>query len=396
MANNSLLAKGSKSGLYWKEETALGDAPTGNWNACPVTSEGFSENIATVSPNDIRADRRKPMTRGGNKADGGSISNDFGILRSLTWFRHLLAGGNAAAGSTLTPAALAISTAYNRGDYVTSGANTYVCIVGGTTNSTGVVGTLTTTSGRQNVAGATSTILVFEFVSVTSGNPLYTHTITAGVDWPAVGIAFEKQIKGGTADLFLKFLGGRFNSFSLNVPQQGIITSTWNVLNLSGERGGSSGIGTPVYPSDRVAIGYNAYVHLNGDLQGTAGRPLNSFSMDINNGADENVYVMGQRNREEIPEGTRTANGRFSTYFKDATEYDYLINESKIALALTIIEKGAFFKIEFPECILTGDSTPKVSGQGIVTADFEWNAGSETGNFDCKITAVTGVQNPAN
>ena len=42
------IAKGSRGVLYWKEESAYGAAPSGNYETLPFNSEALAENINTI------------------------------------------------------------------------------------------------------------------------------------------------------------------------------------------------------------------------------------------------------------------------------------------------------------------------------------------------------------
>ena len=308
MAN---IAKGSKSGILWKQETSLGVKPTGNWNQLPFNSESMAENINPIQSEDMRLDRRNTAIRGGNIASGGGIVHDFGLIRELPLFRHLLAAGAAAAGSAVTVNAIAASTAYNRGDYVKNAGNDiYVCVVGGTTDAAVTSSDLTVTSGRQVIVGASSTELIFEFVAV-SGTIIYEHTLTGGTDFLATGLSFEKQIKGGDTDLYIVHTGCRINSLDLRVEQEAIAKATWNILSRASTKYGSTQGGTPTLQSQDPVTGYNALVSLAND-SGSVQRLIKSASLQITNNVDEQVYCFNKRSRSDLPEGVRRATGNLS------------------------------------------------------------------------------------
>lgn len=130
------IAKGSTSKLAWKEESTFGTLATGNFNHRPINSEGLDTQIETIEGEDIREDRGTSALRGGNVAVGGNITHDFDLIRTLPWFRHLLAAGEAVANAAVTPVAYAASTAYAVGDYVLGAADgVYQCVVAGTSDA---------------------------------------------------------------------------------------------------------------------------------------------------------------------------------------------------------------------------------------------------------------------
>lgn len=444
------IAKGSRSALYWKTESTYGVAPSGNYNTFPLNSETLDENINTIQAEDIRPDRINPSLRGGNIATGGNIVADFGPARSLTFMAHLLGAvgavdtkqatggaaptalaqssaytlgqivggannsrwvcilaGSTAAGEdstdlvgtddiTLNAGAVAFrylsgdlmaSTAYKRGHLVKDNSgNNWICLKGGTTHSSVVKADLTGTSDKT-ITGATSTTLTFQYVGLASV-PLYRHAMRGGIAWPAYGLTFEKAIKGGNSDLFVQFLGGRMNSLELAVPQEGIVKATWNALFASSTKLASTGAGTPLaVVGESPYSGFNAYVGLN-DAAAAASRSIREFNLNLTNQAAEDAYIVGSRFRKDIPEGVRRSSGRMSMYFEDEAEYVYFKDEATVRLDLSLIWKGYMVSLNWPEVKLTGSGTPKISGSGIMTADYEWTAFVENGTYDVEVVAV--------
>lgn len=389
MAN---IAKGSKSGINWKQESTLGVKPSGNYNSLPYNSETFAENINPVQGEDMRLDRANSSIRGGNIASGGGLVHDFGLIRELPLLRHLLAAGAAAAGSSVTVAAIAASTAYSRGDYVkNTGNDVYVCTVGGTTESTVTAGDLTVTAGRQVVDGTSSTELEFEYVGP-SGTTVYEHTLTAGTDFLNVGLTFEKQIKGGDVDLYIVHTGCRMNSLDLRLEQEGIAKATWNILSRASTPYSSSQAGTPTVQAQDPITGYNALVSIAND-SGSLSRFIKSANLQITNQIDEQAYVFGKRSRIDLPEGIRKASGSMQFYFQDRTEYDQFKNESVVSVKFSFVYAGAWLEIHLPECKLFGAGSPQISGPGAVMGQVDFTAFKQNSSYDIRVKARNLVQN---
>jgi|SRR5688572_4961459 len=382
------IAKGSKSQVIWKQESSYGVAPGGNWNQLPLNSETLDENINTVQGEDIRADRANPALRGGNISTAGGITHDFGPVRSLTFFRHLLASGGLAT-STLTVSDIAISTTYNRGDYVIGADDSVWCAVRGgvTTANSGDIVLNTGLGTRVELPEASSgPNLIFELASATTVN-VYEHTLVPGIDFPAVGLSMAKKIVGGNSPLYVNFTGCRVNSCDLTIPQEGIVKAAWNVIARRSAKATSEPGGTPTLFAEDPYAGFNAYVHYNGDAKGNANRAVREMNATITNNVDESCFVIGDRFRVDLPEGIRRASGRISMYFLDATEYDNFKNEDKISMGVSFVHFGLFIKIDFAEVKITGSGTPKISGQGAMTADYEWTAFKLSSTNEITITA---------
>jgi hypothetical protein len=381
------IAKGSKSQVIWKEESSYGVAPSGNWNQQPLNSETLDENINTVQGEDIRADRANPSLRGGNINTVGGITHDLGPVRSLTFFRHLLASASLST-TTLTVVAIAVSTVYNRGDYVLGvGTTMWCCVRGGSTTASAGDIVLNTTLGTrieltELSAGPT---LIFELVSTTVV-PVYEHILVPGVDFPAVGITMAKKIVGGNSPLYVNFTGCRMNSCDITVPQEGIVKAAWNIAARRSAKVTIPG-GTPTLLAEDPFAGFNGYVHYNGDAKANANRAMREWNATITNNVAEDCFVIGDRFHVDLPEGTRRASGRVSTYFLDSTEYDHFKNEDKITMDVSFIRLGLFLKIAFAEVKMTGSGTPKISGQGAMTADYEWTAFKQDSTNEMQITA---------
>lgn len=377
------IAKGSKSELLWKLESSYGVAPAGNWNSLPVNNESLDEQIESVTTDDIMANRETPAVRGGNITGGGSITVDLAPTRTLFWLAHMI-GATPGAPSVLgAPSAIAVTTAYNRGDYVLAGAGgtIWCCRRGGTTPAA-VAGLLTGT-GIVELSGGT----VWEYTAP-NGTALQQYVFTPNIDFPTGGFAFEKAIKGGNANLFLQYLGCRIQGVEINCPQTGPVKATYNVLAKKINKIAATAGGTPTLAAEDFYMGFDAYVHVN-DTQGAGGKVHREFSANFNNNVDENCFVVGERERFDMPEGRKSYGGKLSMYFLDATEYDIFKNETEISLMLTLMRAGRQIKIEWPEVKIFGSGDPKISGQGAITQDFDWTAFYQDGAAKpWKITAT--------
>lgn len=388
MAN---IARGSRSSLAWKEETTYGTAPGGNWNQLPLNSETLGVQTNNIQPKDIRADRKRPLGRSGNKRSGGNVVHDGVLIRSLPFIRHLFASGAAAAGSAYTVATLAASTAYARGDFVKNGSNViYVCVVGGTTDAGVTSADLTVSEGQQDIDGASSTTLTFEYAAA-AATAIYEHTFTAGTTFPTGGLSIEKSILGGDESLFQVHTGCRINTLDLSIPQEDVVSMTWTLLSRRGTDLPSSGAGTPVLTADDGVNGFDCFVHLN-DASGETRRRYSNATLQISNGFDETVFCIGEQYRSDLPEGTRAISGTLTTYFSNKDEYDAFMADSVVALKFSFVHKGCWLEFSIPEARFTGNGTPSISGSGALTASFEFQAGNLNSAYDVRVKARNTTQ----
>jgi hypothetical protein len=143
MANK--IATGSKSVMAYCEETTYGVAPTvsaGDYTGLTFSTESVAQSINTLQSTEVRADRTVPAIRGGNIANAGNISTDFGPFRNGMFLKHLL-GANYWTAYTLAayrPAIMGDEDAYVVGDIACVSDGTtdrhYICVVAGTTTDT--------------------------------------------------------------------------------------------------------------------------------------------------------------------------------------------------------------------------------------------------------------------
>lgn len=375
------LAKGSKSKVsFWEEATfnTLPAVTSQAFTGVSYSSESLVENINKVVSDEIRSDRATPNIRGGNIAAGGGISNDFGPNKCGLLLKHLL---GSVATTTIDPAALAVTTAYVRGDYRKSNARTYLCVESGTSSAAAVSTGLLSTSGQE-----TEGTSVWEYIGAYGASSLKKHAITPG-DLPAAGLLFEKQILGQSTPLVLLFSGCRVNSLGLNIQQEGIVRADWNILSMKAHDKAavvwSQSISTP---SDSPFVGAEVFVSFNG---GATSRPVREATLNISNGIEENIYVIGSRHRRDVPEGRREISGNLTTYFEDRTEYDFFKNETEVSVVLSFNRAGQLLVITMPKVKLTGSGTPQVSGAGVLTAQYAIDAFKTSNPNDITVDIYT-------
>lgn len=375
------IAAGSKSGLSVIEESTINVLPTSTtYTQVPLRNETLSEAIEKVVAEDIRPDRQSPEVRGGNKAISGDITHDLGCVRSALFLKHMLCASYSAP-TALTVSNLASSTAYVVGDVVAGTNNDYVCIKGGTTGAGEDNTDLAGAAGASGIIHLSTTSWMKVGASgVDSGTDVYKHELAAGINFPAVGLSFEKSILGGNSAKYVQLSGCRVNSLNLSIEQNKALSATWNILGVIPANSGTSVASGVTAVNDRAVSGHEVFVGIN--TKTGAYRPVRGGSIRIDNQSDPNVYICGSRNRRDIVPGTRALTGTIETYFEDSTEYDYFANETEITLDFVFYTGGNILWLYFPKVKFTGDATPKIAGSGAMTAPFSFDAYTN-GTNDC-------------
>jgi hypothetical protein len=378
------LANANKSVLYYKQQAIGLTAAAGNYVTLPINSETLDENIDVVQTDDIQSNRETPSLRGGNISPAGTVVHDLSPTRSLALFIAMLCGSTA--GSAIAaPSAIAASTPYSRGAFVlaAAGGAIWCCRRGGTTPAvvTGLLTGSTTPGFVVELSGGSQ----WEYVAA-NATTIYQHTFTPGAAW-GVTTTWEKQILGGSANLLVQFINTFVNGCEISVPQTGPVKVTWNLIPVKSVKLGASGAGTPTLPVEDFYMGYDAYVHLN-DTVGAGGITVKEFSASYSNGAQEDLFFIGERYRGDVPEGKKAYSGRISMCFTDTTQYDWFKNETVVPLMLTLQRGGNIIKIEWNEVKFTGRGTPNISGNGAIMQEFDWTAFFQSGaSKPWKITA---------
>ena len=390
------IAKGSKSKLVMVPEATFGTPNTGqSARAQLFSTESLVEMVETFESQDIRPDRTTSALRGGNIACGGTFTSDFGIRRADWLLAQLLAVSAMPTAGTTTYTAITTALAVTRGSYysITISGSTYAYVALSTGTYTKVLSTevldftgLTTVGSTYLVGG-----ISWQLATVTSGSSaggVSTYTLNGGVDFMTGGLSVEKQIIGGASPLYILYNGGRVDSLELTVAQKDIVKAQWSLEFLSSTTGAATLLApSAVYnPNDDPVSGFDCFVSLasNGAI-----RPLKEATLSIKNNIDKEGFVLNQRTRIDLPEGMRKINGKITTFFEDATEYNIFKNEQVISLTFSFIHNGETMLLTFNEVKLTGSGTPQVGGQGMITASFDWTAFKQVSSNDVTVVITS-------
>ena len=380
------VALGSKSRIAYAEETVFGTFPNVAAKEIGLLSEGIEQSINTFVSDEIRSDRQVSAIRGGNKSAGGDINMELSPNVLGTFLKHLLMCTPVT--TTLTPTVAANSAVVARGDYISvaSGARRYLVTRAGTLAADISTVPPTSTDKSEEFLSGTATLQYFGINTDT----IYQHVFTANTVRPTGGLAMEKTISlGGTNQMF-QYVGGRVNSLSMTIPQEGIITAVLSMIFLK-QAGtptatGFSGITTP---TDDPFAGSQALVFIlpPGSSTRTDDTVIRGFNLSVNNNFDGNIFVLGSRFRKDLVEGRRDVTGSFEAWFESMTQYNYFNNESIIGLIPTFNLLGQYMEIEIPAVKLTGGSpTPKIAGTGVISSSYNFQAFNNGGAYDIKVT----------
>lgn len=379
---------GSKSVLAYVIESVYGTFPTGTpaGTQLGLMSESIQSSRSSFASQEINPTRQMTAVRSGNVAASGDISMEFSPNNLGMLLKHLLCPTSYSA-TTVTPTALTNSLVVTRGTFYTAGTNTYLCVRSGTADAAA------STSGKPvsvDFSEEKNGTAYFQFYAVTSGNPIYQHTFNAGVTKIAGGFSVERQVFLDTGVKYFRYVGGRPNTWALDVPQEGIVKSNFGFIFLDGDdtiASGTSGLGTNVAANDEPFSGAETVIQVKAPGGSYADDfSLSDFKLNVTNNYDDRVYSVGQTRRRDLPEQMRVVTGSFSAYFEDMVKYNYFRGEVALAIMASFNHKGQFATVEVKKCKLTGGSpAPMISGNGVVSAQFNFEAFTD-GTNDLTVT----------
>lgn len=370
---------GSKSKLGYIVETAYGTFPASPTGIqLGILSESIQNTRNTFQSEELNPLRKVTAVRSGNVAAGGDINVELSPNALGTFLRHLLM--NTVTTTTVTPTAITNSLATTRGAYYSANSRTYLCTRSGTTSANAAANFTSQDSAEEFLEG-TAYFQYYAPVATT----LYKHVLNAGATKPTGGFSMEREVFLDGGSQFFRYVGGRVNGFNLTIPQEGIITGVLSMIFLDLDTTASTTIWNVFQtPSDEPFAGSQAVIQ----TKAPAGSYADDFtisqaSMSVQNNFEANVYSVGLKRRRDLPEGRRVVTGSFTAHFENMTNFNYFKNESTIGLKMTFNNAGMFMSIELPYVKLSGGSpAPVISGQGVVSASFDYQAFADGANYD--------------
>lgn len=220
---------------------------------------------------------------------------------------------------------------------------------------------------------------------------------------PGGGLVFLKVFGDlGSPDTYLKYTGGRIDSCTFDVPQEGIVSCTARVLcKLEADPTTNSPADTlpseDPYESNLTAV---TLIASNTSWTTTtaietafdAGTPIAIAAgarFAINNQLDGGSYVLNSYDRYSIPLGRRRCEGSLNLLFDSTTHYLDYVNGTVMAARFkfqnSLTSPTRFTEFYFPAIKYAGPSpTPAIESEGGVRYDLPFQAFAHSGfGFDC-------------
>uniref|UniRef100_A0A6M3XPG3 Putative tail protein n=1 Tax=viral metagenome TaxID=1070528 RepID=A0A6M3XPG3_9ZZZZ len=362
-------AQGSRLQIAIAQETTAGTAMT-TLTVLPV-SGGNNLNLTKDSfvSDEIRADRQTQDMRHGAKQTGGDLPvpfkyGDFEDLLEGALFGDWVTSTTSITSTTIQ--ATASAQLIKDTTWVGSGivANDYVAIAGfATAGNNGVARVVSVTGTTMVLANLTLSVeAAGESVTVTKRGVLKN------------GIT-EKTftIEEGFLDIgqYFQYVGMRVASWSLTVPPNAMVESTFSFLgeNMTTSTTSLDSSPTAASANERFS-GIDAGVIYEG---GAAIAYVTNLEMSLDNGVNP-VFVVGNTAVKTVVAGRCNVTGTLTALFQDATIMNKFINETESSLWLVLTDPdGNKLAIDLPR-IKYGTGDPQAAGEGEFTLPMSFTA----------------------
>ncbi len=198
---------------------------------------------------------------------------------------------------------------------------------------------------------------------------------------------FERKIIGAATTTYMRFLGCRVESLSLNIVPDQLVTGSLGVT------GASHATATAVITGATYTAAGTQAVMAGADitaiaLSGVAGVDYMSATLNITN----NLRVqrkLGTTSARGVGYGRRQITGEIQAYFEDVTAYNTFINDSVPSLTFTVTNGGQNYQFNIPKIRITSGEVPNDGNDNDFMVKLGYQAIFDSGiSSDIQITRV--------
>lgn len=189
------------------------------------------------------------------------------------------------------------------------------------------------------------------------------NTLKAGKDEKSV--AFELDL--GDINTYKLYKGNRITGFQLTVPQDGVVTSTFNVVGKEVTEEATE-LFTPSAIVSKEPL-YHGGSTLNEG--GSAIAYLTNVSMSVDNQYSPN-YALGSNAPHDMTYGVANVTGELTAYVPDLTLFNKFLNENVSSIDITLLDPaGNSIQFVLPKVKYSGANMPIDDDQAVeVTLPF--------------------------
>lgn len=212
-----------------------------------------------------------------------------------------------------------------------------------------------------------------------------TNVAKGGVLKPS--FTFERKVVGSAATTYMRFLGCRVESLSLNITPEQIVTGSLGVT------GASHATATTIVTGATYTAAGTQSVMAGADitaiaLSGVAGVDYMSATLNISN----NLRVqrkLGTTAARGVGYGRRQITGEINAYFEDVTAYNVFMNDTVPSLTFTVTNGTSNYQFNIPKIRITSGEVPNDGNDNDFMVKLGYQAIFDSGiSSDIQITRV--------
>ena len=170
---------------------------------------------------------------------------------------------------------------------------------------------------------------------------------------------------------FLRSTGCQFNTMSLSVAPNSMVTGSFGVIGSAFSTSGTA-IASATYSSDTTTEPFDSF---SGSITegGNGIAVVTALEVNIDNGM-EPLYALGSKDTLEPSIGKSSITGSITAYFENTTLIGKFINETSSSIEFTLTDPaGNDYIFELPN-VKYNSGNPEVSGPGAVTVTLDFIA----------------------
>ncbi len=182
---------------------------------------------------------------------------------------------------------------------------------------------------------------------------------------------FTIERKQSDITQFLRSTGCSFNSMSLSVAPNSMVTGSFGVIGKDFTLT-QSAISGASYPAASTTDPFDSFT---GSITvgGSTVAVVTALELNIDNGM-EAQYVVGDATSLQPPLAKSTVTGSVTAYFEDQTLINYFINETTVAVAFTLTDAAGNDYIFSMPVVKFNSGNPEVGGAGAITVTLDFIA----------------------
>ena len=170
------------------------------------------------------------------------------------------------------------------------------------------------------------------------------------------------------------FTGVKVNTWALDVPVNGIVTSTFGLIGKDMQINAVAADSSVADPTVE-----RPFFHAGGSfsVDGDATCRLSALSLNVDNESQPN-FCLGSDTPRDITFGFTTITGSATVYFDNADYFNNFLNQTTAAVTFTLTDGTNTLTVTLPKVKYDGTGT-SIEGQGPVLLDVPFSAFSDSG-----------------